>query len=159
MLTKLVLSHTRGYLASGSFHLAYVMPLQRLVDMALAGLTREVCLAYLDDLIIFSSTFEQHLKCLQMVFDRLVAACLRLKPSKCSLFQRRVKFLTSIVSGDRIEPDPDKVQAVAQWLTPQCLTEVWAFVALASYYRRHIRSFAKIARPLHELTKKNLQFC
>ena len=131
---------------------------QRLVDMALAGLTWEVCLAYLDDLIIFSSTFEQHLERLQMVFDRLVDADLKLKPSKCSLFQRKVKFLGSIVSGEGIEPDPEKVQAVADWPRPLNLTEVRAFVALASYYRRHIHSFAEIARPLHELTKKDVHF-
>jgi len=131
---------------------------QRLVDMAFAGLTWEICLAYLDDLIIFSSTFEQHVEWLQMVFDRLVTADLRHKPSKCSLFQQRVKFLGSIVSGDGIEPDPEKVQAVADWPHPQNLMEVRAFVALASYYRRHIRSFAEIACPLHELTKKDVRF-
>jgi len=76
--------------------------------MALAGLTWEVCLAYLDDLIIFSSTFEQHMERLQMVFHRLVAAGLKLKPSKCALFQKRVKFLGSIVSGEGIEPDPER---------------------------------------------------
>jgi len=67
-------------------------------------------------------------------------------------------MLTLYVSGEGIEPDPKKVQAVAQWLTPQSVTEVRAFVALASYYRQHIRSFAEIARPLHELTKKNTRF-
>jgi len=131
---------------------------QRLVDMALAGLTWEVCLAYLDDLIIFSNTFEQQVERLQMVFDRLVDADLKLKPSKCSLFQRKVKVLGSIVSGEGIEPDPEKVQAVAEWPHPQNLTEVRAFVALASYYCRHIPCFAEIAEPLHELTKKNIQF-
>jgi len=131
---------------------------QRLVDMALAGLTWEICLAYLDDLIIFSSTFEQHVERLQMVFDSLATADLKLKPSKCSLFQRNVKFLGSIVSGEGIAPDPEKVQAVADWPRPQNLTEVRAFVALASYYRRHIRSFAETARPLHELTKKDVRF-
>jgi len=130
---------------------------QRLIDMALAGLTWEVCLAYLDDLIIFSNTFEQHVERWQMVFDRLVDADLKLKPSKCSLFQRKVKFLGSIVSGEGIEPDPEKVH-VAEWPRPQNLTEVRAFVALASYYHRHIPCFAEIAKPLHELTKKNMQF-
>jgi len=63
---------------------------QRLVDMALAGLTWEICLAYLDDLIIFSRTFDQHMERLQKVFDRLVQAGLKLKPSKCALFQKKV---------------------------------------------------------------------
>jgi len=82
---------------------------------------------------------------------------LKLKPSKWALFQKRVKFLVSIVSGEGIELDPE-VEAVAKWPTLQSLTEVRAFVALARYYRRHFRSFAVIARPLHELTKKNVRF-
>ena len=131
---------------------------QRLVDLTLAGLTWEVCLAYLDDLVVFSRTFTEHLDRLQLVFDRLEEANLKLKPSKCSLFQERVKFFGSIVSANGVEPDPEKVQAVANWPRPQNLTEVRSFVALASYYRRHIQSFAEIARPLHELTKKNARF-
>ena len=131
---------------------------QRLIDLVLAGLTWEVCLAYLDDLIVFSSTFVEHLERLQLVLNRLKEANLKLKPNKCFLFQRRVKFLGSIISADGIEPDPEKVQAVAEWPRPRNLTEVRSFVALASYYRRHIRSFAEIARPLHELTKKHARF-
>jgi len=92
--------------------------------MALTGLTWEVCLAYLDDLIIFLSTFDQHLERLQMVLDRLVVVDLKLKPSKCTLIQRKVKFLGSIVSGDGNEPDPEKVKAVADWPQPQNLTDV-----------------------------------
>ena len=126
--------------------------------MALAGMTWEICLAYLDDLIIFSRTFDQHMERLQKVFDRLVQAWLKLKRSKCALFQKKVKFLGSIDSGEGIEPDPEKVQAVVEWPTPQTLTEVRSFVALASYYWRHIQSFAEVARPLHELTKKNVRF-
>jgi len=64
------------------------------------------------------------------------------------------QVLGGIVSGERIQPDSEKVRAVAQ-----SLTAVRAFVAWASYYRRHIRSFAEIARPLHELTKKDVRFC
>ena len=131
---------------------------QRLVDLVLAGLTWEVCLAYLDDLVVFSRTFHEHLERLQLVLSRLKEANLKLKPNKCSLFQTRVKFLGSIISVDGIEPDPEKAQAVAEWPRPRNLTEVRSFVALASYYRRHIQSFAEIARPLHELTKKHARF-
>jgi len=105
---------------------------------------------YLDDLIDFSRTFEDRLVRLQAVFDRLRAANLKLKPTKYVLFAQQVKFLGSVVSSNGIAPDPEKVEAVANWPTPQNLTEVYAFVALAGYYRRHIRSFAEIARPLHE---------
>ena len=75
-----------------------------------------VCLVYLDDLPVFSRTFDEHLDRLQLVLIRLKEANLKLKPSKCSLFQEQVKFLGSIISADGIRPDPDKAQPVAEWL-------------------------------------------
>lgn len=91
----------------------------------------------------------------QLAFDRLREADLKLKPSKCSLFQEKVKFLGSIVSG---APNPEKDQTVAEWMHRQNLTEVCNFATLASYCRCHIPSFAEIIRPLHELMKENARF-
>jgi len=131
---------------------------QRLVDLAFAGLTWEVCLTYLDDVVVFGRGFKEHLERLELVFDRLRKANLKLKPTKCQLFQTGVKFLGSAVSEAGIEPDPEKVEAVASWPRPKNVTEVRAFVALASYYRRHIEHFADIARPLHALTRRDVRF-
>jgi len=126
--------------------------------LALAGLTWDLCLVYLDDLIVFSSTNEHHIYRLQTLFDRLRAADLKLKPTKCVLFAQKVKFLGSVVSSEGIAPDPEKIEAIASWPTSRNLTEVRAFVVLAGYYRRHIRNFAEIARSLHELARKNAPF-
>ena len=131
---------------------------QRLMNMVMQGLTWEACLVFLDDIIVISSTFEQHLERLSAVFQRLKAANLKLKPSKCRLFQIKVKFLGSVVSADGIEPDPDKLNAISDWPVPENLTELRAFVGLASYYRRHVEGFSDIAKPLSELTKKNQPF-
>ena len=131
---------------------------QRLMDLVLAGLTWEVCLAFLDDVIVMSTSFEQQLERLALVFDRLRKANLKLHPGKCRLFQEKVRFLGSIVSKEGISPDPDKVRTVEEWPVPKNLTETRAFVALASYYRRHIKNFAEVARPLHELTRKGKRF-
>ena len=95
---------------------------------------------------------------LAAVFGRLRAANLKLKASKCQLLQRRVSFLGHVLSEKGIEPDPEKVEMVKSWPTPTCLTEARAFVGLASYYRNHIQSFAELARPLYELTKKGQRF-
>jgi len=102
--------------------------------MALSRLTWEICLAYLDDLVIFLPTFEKLIERLQLVFVHLKEADLKLKPGKCSLFQSRVRFLGSIASADGIEPDPEKVQAVAEWPRPQNLMEAQVLIVLASYY-------------------------
>ena len=119
---------------------------QRLMDLVMAGLTWEICLFFLDDIIVMSKTFEQHLERLNLVLDRLRKANLKIKPSKCHFFQERVKFLGSLVSSSGIEPDPEKLSAVAEWSIPKTLTELRAFVALASYYQRHVEGFAGIAR-------------
>jgi hypothetical protein len=80
---------------------------QRLMDLVLAGLTWQICLAFLDDVIVMSATFEQHVERLTLVFDRIRKANLKLHPGKCKLFQEKVKFLGSIVSGEGISPDPE----------------------------------------------------
>ena len=82
---------------------------QTLMNLVMVGFTREACLVFLDDIIVMSSTFEQHLDRLQAVFHRLRLAHLKLKPSKCRLFQKKVKFIGSVDSSDGIEPDPEKI--------------------------------------------------
>jgi len=142
-----------------SFGLANAPALfQRLMDYVLAGLTWEICLVYLDDIIIWASSFEDHLLRLTRVLQRLRDANLKLKPSKCRLFQHKVGFLGHVVSAAGIEPDPEKIKCVAEWPVPCSLTAVRAFTGLASYYRKHVKGFADIARPLHELTRKREPF-
>jgi len=142
-----------------SFALANAPALfQRLMDLGLVGLTWEICLVYLDDVIIMSEIFDDHLSRLTTVFRRLRAANLKLKPSKCRLFQRRVIFLGHLVTCEGIVPDPSKIQAVQNWPRPRNLTETRAFVGLASFYRNFVADFAAIARPLHQLTKKGHRF-
>lgn len=96
----------------------------RLIEMVLTGLSWEVCLAFLDDIVVFSRTFEQHLERLGLVFERLKRAKVKLKPSKCKLFQATVKFLGHVVSEDEVSPDLDKVETIMSWLTPKNVTEV-----------------------------------
>ena len=131
---------------------------QRLMNLVMRGLTWEACLVFLDDIVVMSTTFEQHLERLRAVFGRLRSANLKLKPSKCKLFQLKVKFLGSIVSANGIEPDPDKLKVIEEWPVPKNLTELRAFVGLASYYRRHVEGFSDLAKPLSELTRKNQPF-
>ena len=131
---------------------------ERLMDRVLCGLTWQSCLVYLDDVLIFAPTFEEHLARLRLVLQRFQEANLKLKPNKCRLFQSQTKFLGNIVSAEGVKPDPEKVEAVRDWPVPRNLTEARGFVALAAYYRRHIANFAQLARPLYDLTKKNQRF-
>ena len=131
---------------------------QRLMDVVMSGLHLEVCLVYLDDIILFSTTVDEHLERLVRVLDRLRTAGLKLKPEKCSLFQKSVSFLGHVVSENGISTDSAKTQAVAAWPTPTTLKEVRSFLGLAGYYRRFVKNFAQIAAPLNALMRKGESF-
>lgn len=131
---------------------------QRLMDLVLSGLSYEICLVYLDDIILFSRTFEEHLCRLELVFERLRNAKLKLKPSKCSFMQRRVAFLGHIISEHGVEVQPEKTETVVKWPTPRSIHDVRSFVGLCGYYRRFVAGFANVAAPLYALTKKGAHF-
>lgn len=124
----------------------------------LCGLPWKSCLVYLDDVLIFSKTFKDHLQHLEEFFSRYKSCGLKLNPSKCSLAKSEVQFLGHIISKDGIQPDPRNVQSVKDWPIPCSPTKVRGFLGLCSYYRKFIKNFAHHAVPLHRLTEKNFGF-
>ena len=131
---------------------------QRLMQAVLAGMEWDFCFVYLDDILVCSKTLEEHLNHLQQVFDRLQEAKLTLKPKKCSFLQDQVIYLGHVISRKGIAPDPSKTQKVKDFPIPTDVTKLKQFLGLASYYRRFIPGFAKLAHPLHSLTKKGVDF-
>ena len=128
---------------------------QRLMECVLAGLSGEECLIYLDDVIVFSVSFKQHMECLARVFAALEKAQLKLKLSKCHFVQKEVKYLGHIVSEKGIAPDPSKIEAVSSYPPPQTPKELKQFLGLSNYYRRFIPNYAHIAEPLNKLLRKD----
>ena len=131
---------------------------QRLMNLVLAGLTYESCLVDLDDIVILAPTMEIHLERMKNVFDRIRQAKLKLRPDKCHLLQKGIKFLGHIISERGIAMDPDKPGCVRSCPATLKLKEVRAFVGLCFYFHRYFQGFSLIARPLHALTKKNARF-
>ena len=121
---------------------------QRLMDIVLAGLKWQCCLVYIDDVIIYSHTFDQHIKDLTAVFEALRNANLTLKVSKCHFCRNEIKYLGHIITRNGIKPDPELVSAVKEFPRPQKTKDVQAFLGLTGYYRRFIQNYAKIAKPL-----------
>ena len=131
---------------------------QRLMDLVLSGLQWSQCLVYLDDIIVLGHSFETHIQNLDSVFKRLKEAGLRLKPSKCAFFRKEVKYLGHVISCQGVATDPEKVEKVATWPPPTSRREVQQFIGFANYYRRFIKDFAQVARPLHRLTERTSPF-
>ena len=133
---------------------------QRLMETVLAGLTRRVRMVYIDNILVFRRSFEDHLSHLKQVMDQLDRAGLRLKPKKCKFNRERVdlEYLEHVISKHGIEVDPIKVAAIKDFPQPTNLKSLKFFIVLASYYRRFISNLSSVAGPLHLLTRKDAPF-
>ena len=129
---------------------------QRLIHEVLKGIT--FAFGYLDDILIFSPDNKTHLEHLEVVFQRLREADLKLKASKCNFFKKHIQYLGHLVSGEGIEPLPEKLEAVRKMPPPTTPKEVRQFLGLVGYYRKFVPKFADIARPLTNLTKLDIPY-
>ena len=130
----------------------------RVMESLLGSLQWKVLLIYLDDILVFGKDFQEHIDRLAMVLRTLIRANLKLKPSKCHLFRKSVKFLGHIISSEGIKPDPAKLESLLQWPVPVDKEGVQSFLGFVSYYRRYVKNFALLAEPLIHLTRKNIKF-
>ena len=135
---------------------------QRLMQRVFTGLNPEsgpdFVTVYIDDVLIFSRTLEEHLTHLQTVIGRIEEAGLKLKPSKCQFVRQEVEYLGHLVTPQGLKTNSRLVEAVREFPRPIDVSGVRRFLGLASYYWRFIRNFAKISEPLRELTRKDVSF-
>ncbi|KAL0445910.1 UNVERIFIED_CONTAM: Retrovirus-related Pol polyprotein from transposon [Sesamum latifolium] len=125
-----------------------------LMNQVLHGFLDEFVMVYLDDIVIYSKTLAEHVEHLWQVLARLCEYELYAKVSKCSFAQVTISFLGHIVERGRIRMDPKKVQAIEEWRPPSDMHDLRSFLGLANYYRRFVKSYSEIARPMTNLLKK-----
>jgi hypothetical protein len=128
------------------------------MNTVLAPLLRKGVLVFIDDILIYSTTLEEHAKLLQQVLALLQKHDLKVKRSKCSFAQPRLVYLGHVISAEGVSTDPKNIAAVLKWETPKTIKQVRGFLGLAGYYRKFVRNFGQISKPLTELLKKDHVF-
>ena len=129
---------------------------QTMMDDVFRELVDEgIVIVYIDDILIFMRTVEEHRKATRHVLELLRKHNLFLRPEKCEFEKTRIDYLSLIVSHDRVEMDPVKIAGVADWPAPSNKKEVMSYLGFVNFYRHFIRDFSKIARPLHDLTRND----
>ena len=131
---------------------------QRTMELALQGLQWITCLIYIDDVVVFGRNFDEHLARVEEVLQRMKTAGLKLKPEKSNMFQTSVVFLGHVVSAYGVKPNLANIAKVVDWPQPKTPKQVRQFVAFGSYYRRFVKDYASIVRPMVELTKAGKRF-
>lgn len=127
---------------------------QRMMERELEGLLNKICQVYIDDVITFGKTFDEVLDRLYQIFSRFRKAGLKVNPKKCVFFQHKVKYLGHVVSEFGKETDPEKLEAVAGWPLPKTRKQLKSFLGFCSYYRKFIKGFSSIAKPLYTLSEE-----
>jgi len=128
------------------------------MNITLGPLLRKCVLVFFDDILIFSRILEEHIEHVRLVLELLQRGRWQVNFSKCVFAQQQLRYLGHLISEQGVATDPDKVQAVLHWPTPSSVKELRSFLGLAGYYRRFVRHFGMISRPLTDLLKKQALF-
>lgn len=128
---------------------------QRVMDNMLRDMIGKNCLVYMDDIVIYSSSLQEHIETLTKVFQRLRSHNFKAQLDKCEFLRKEIEFLGHIVTADGVKPNPKKINAISKFPIPKNPSEIKSFLGLLGYYRKFIPDFAKITKPLTQCLKKN----
>ena len=131
---------------------------QRFVQKVMGDMVFKCVVVYLDDILIYSKTFEEHVEHIEMVLQKAVEFNLSLNQDKCIFATNKVTYLGFVISNDGLSPDPEKLKAVRDFPRPKCVRDIRSFLGLTGFYRQFVESYANIAKPLTNLLKKDVPF-
>ena len=125
-----------------------------MMNMVLRNEINKRCLVYLDDIIVFGTSLQEHMENLKIIFERLKENNLNIQLDKSEFLRKEVAYLGHIISEEGIRPNPDKINAVKNYPIPKTTKEVKAYLGLLSYYRKFISNFTKLTKPMTKCLKK-----
>ena len=128
---------------------------QRVMDNILRGIHNEKCAVYLDDVIIYSTSLDEHIQKLREIFQRFRDSNFKIQLDKSEFLKKEVAYLGHVVTPEGVKPNPDKIKAIKQYPIPNTTKQIKGFLGLLGYYRRFINNFAKLTKPLTKCLKKN----
>ena len=131
---------------------------QRMMDRTFHGLIGINCFVYIDDIVIFGETINEHNKNLKIVLQQIQKLGLKLEPTKCEFLKPELEYLGHLITADGIKPNPVKIEAIKNFKKLENVKDVQSFLGLAGYYRKFIKNFSSIAKPLTKLTQKDIIF-
>ena len=131
---------------------------QKYIDGTFKGLQGKILFSFIDDIVIFADGLEEHEEKLNLVMERLKESNLQLNLDKCEFLKTSVRYLGHILNKNGVSPDPRKIEAVKNFPQPTNVKNVGQFLGLAGYYRRFIKHFARMAKPLTKLLEKEYEF-
>jgi len=131
---------------------------QNMINEDLRDLIDQGVVAFMDDILIYSPTEDEHVHIVTSVLQLLQENGLAIAPEKCKWYTSKVEFLGYIISADGVSMAEDKVQTLLEWALPTNVTAVQSFLGFANFYRRFIEGFSKICKPLTDLTKKGIRW-
>lgn len=128
---------------------------QRVMDNVLRDSIGKICMCYMDDIIIFSTSLQEHLENLATVFKKLRQANLKVQLDKSEFLHKEIAFLGHVVTPEGVKPNPDKIKAVKKFPLPKTQKQIKSFLGLLGYYRKFIKDFAKLTKPMTECLRKD----
>ncbi|XP_049306295.1 retrovirus-related Pol polyprotein from transposon 297 isoform X2 [Bactrocera dorsalis] len=130
---------------------------QRLMNNLLQDYINKICLVYLDDIIIFSTSLQEHMNSLRLIFARLQEANLKVQLDKSEFLKKETEFLGHIITTEGVKPNPKKIECVVNFPIPKTAKQIKQFLGLTGYYRKFIKDYSAIAKPMTRCLKKDSQ--
>lgn len=128
---------------------------QRLMNSVLREFINKICVVYLDDILIFSTTLEEHVNSIKRILQKLKEVNLKIQIDKCKFLSKETEYLGHVLTPEGVKPNPKKVESITELKLPETQKQIKSFLGITGYYRKFVKDYAKVAQPMTKYLKKN----